>query len=159
MNTVLINYFEGYATRALGKVKNALLAQKYYERVLLQLQNKEDLSDQLPIIKKVGIAGTTKVVKEAIADYQKELSQAWKLSPGIAENAKTTLSQIVNEREILPRYEVLHQFKTDAGTVKVLITTIGENINLSITVGKNKMASQAALYELEKQIAFINLTT
>lgn len=158
MNTVLINYFEGYATKALEMVKNALLTKGYYERVLRQLQNKEDLSDQLPIIKKVGVNATNKVVKEALADCEKDLLAAWKLSSGIAENAKSTLSQIVNEREMLPRYEVLHQFKTEAGTVKVTITTMGENIKLDITAGNNKMASQAAMYELEKQIAFINLT-
>jgi archaellum component FlaF (FlaF/FlaG flagellin family) len=40
---------------------------------------------------------------------------------------KQKVSLTVNEREHLPRAEVSYQFKSSAGTVKVNITTAGEN--------------------------------
>ena len=51
-----------------------------------------------------------------------------------------------------------YQFKSSAGTVKVNITTAGENYTLEIKAGKNPMAAQLACIELEKQLTFIALT-
>jgi hypothetical protein len=63
-----------------------------------------------------------------------------------------------NFREYLPWADVAYQFKNKAGTVKVHITTYGENYTASINAGKNPMAAQMACIELEKQLTFIALT-
>jgi archaellum component FlaF (FlaF/FlaG flagellin family) len=98
------------------------------------------------------------VVKEAIADYKSQVSAAWDLNPRLQELGKQKVSLTVNEREHLPRAEVSYQFKSSAGTVKVNITTAGENYTLEIKAGKNSMAAQLACIELEKQLTFIALT-
>ena len=158
MSELLTQYFERYAEEAITKMKAALIAVDYYERIRLRLVKKEDLSGELAIIAKVGPAGTMTVVKEAIADYKGRVAGAWELNQRLQDIGKYKISLIVNEREHLPRADVSYQFKSKAGTVKVHITTAGENYTVSINAGKNPMAAQMACIELEKQLTFIALT-
>ena len=158
MSELLTKYFEGYAENSITRMKESLLAVSFYERIKARLVKKEDLSKELPIIAKVGAVGTMTVVKEAIADYKSQVSTAWDLNPRLQELGKQKVSLTVNEREHLPRADVAYQFKSKAGTVKVHITTAGENYTVSINAGKNPMAAQVACIELEKQLTFIALT-
>jgi len=158
MSELLTKYFEGYAENAINRVKVSLLAVSFYERIMARLAVKEDLSKELPIIAKVGPAGTMAVVKEAIADYRNQVTAAWDLNPQLRDIGKQKVSLVFNEREHLPRADVSYQFKSKAGTVKVHITTAGENYTVSINAGKNPMAAQMACIELEKQLTFIALT-
>ena len=151
-------FFERYAQSALDQIMACLVAKSFYQRILDRLLNKEDLSAELPIIKKVGIKSATAVVKGALADYAKQSDEAWKLPAGLIDGAKTKIAQAKHHQEHIARYDVLHQFVTDAGTVKVHITTLGQQIKVELSAGKNRMAAQAALYELEKQITFANLS-
>jgi hypothetical protein len=158
MSALLNQYFERYAEEAITKMKAALIAVDYYERIRVRLVRKEDLSSELSIIAKVGPAGTMTVVKEAIADYKGRVAGAWALNQRLQEIGKHKVSLIVNEREHLPRVDVSYQFKSKAGIVKIRITTAGETFRLEINAGKNPMAAQMACIELEKQLTFIALT-
>ena len=158
MSELLIQYFERYAEEAINKMKAALIAVDYYERIRVRLVKKEDLSGELAIIAKVGPAGTMTVVKEAMADYKGRVAGAWELNQRLQDIGKYKVSLIVNEREHLPRVDVSYQFKSKAGTVKIHITSAGETFRLEINAGKNPMASQMACIELEKQLTFIALT-
>ena len=158
MSAELTLYFERYAQSALDQMMGSLVAKSFYQRILVRLANKEDLSGELPIIKKVGIKNAIAVVRTALSDYAKESLVAWDLPAELKKTAKTKISQVQHHQEHLPRYDVLHQFTTDAGIVKVHVTTSGQNIKVEIHAGKNRMAAQSALYELEKQIAFANLS-
>ena len=158
MSELLTQYFERYAEEAITKMKAALIAVDYYERIRVRLVRKEDLSGELAIIAKVGPAGTMTVVKEAMADYKSRVAGAWELNQRLQDIGKQKISLIVNEREHLPRADVSYQFKSKAGIVKVHITTAGETFRLEINAGKNPMAAQMACIELEKQLTFIALT-
>ena len=158
MSELLTQYFERYAEEAINKMKAALIAVDYYERIRVRLVKKEDLSGELAIIAKVGPAGTMTVVKEAIADYKSRVAGAWELNKRLQDIGKYKVSLIVNEREHLPRVDVSYLFKSKAGIVKVHITTAGETFRLEINAGKNPMAAQMACIELEKQLTFIALT-
>ena len=151
MSALLNQYFERYAEEAITKMKAALIAVDYYERIRVRLVKKEDLSGELAIIAKVGPAGTMTVVKEAMADYKGRVAGAWALNQRLQDIGKQKVSLIVNEREHLPRADVAYQFKSKAGTVKVHITTAGEIYTVSINAGKNPMAAKGAALELEKQ--------
>ena len=158
MSELLTQYFERYAEAAIIKMKAALIAVDYYERIRVRLVRKEDLSGELAIIAKIGPAGTMTVVKEAIADYKGRVAGAWELNQRLQDIGKYKISLIVNEREHRPRADVSYQFKSKAGIVKVHITTAGETFRLEINAGKNPMAAQMACIELEKQLTFIALT-
>jgi hypothetical protein len=157
MNDQLTPYFERYAEHSIERMKRAVLAVGYYERIHARLLKNEDLSVELPIIKKVGAKGTMAVVNEALKDYRAEIEQAWQLHPKVAELGKVKIVQIVNEREHLPRIEMSFDFKCDSGVVKVLIKTAGETYKLEIDAGRNPMAAQLARTELEKNLALIAL--
>ena len=159
MSTQLTQYFERYAENAIAQMKEALLAVDYYERIRIRLLKKEDLSAELPIIAQVGPAGTLTVVKNAIAEYKAQVSNAWKLAPRLQDLGTQSVNLIVNELEHLPRADVHYQFKSSAGTVKVHITTAAETYQLTITAGKNPMAAELAFRELEKQLTFIALNS
>jgi hypothetical protein len=158
MSDLLNQYFERYAEEAITKMKAALIAVDYYERIRVRLVKKEDLSGELAIIAKVGPAGTMTVVKEAIADYKAQVAGAWNLNQRLLDIGKHKVSLIVNEREHLPRANVSYQFKSKAGTVNIHIASAGETFKLEINAGKNPMAAQMACIELEKQLTFIALT-
>ena len=158
MSELLTQYFERYAEEAITKMKAALIAVDYYERIRVRLVKKEDLSGELAIIGKVGPAGTMTVVKEAIADYKSQVAGAWELNQRLQDIGKQKVSLTRDAREHLPRADVSYQFKSEAGTVKIHITTAGETFRLEINAGKNPMASQMACIELEKQLTFIALT-
>ena len=158
MSVLLTQYFEDYAENSITRMKESLLAVSFYERIKARLVKKEDLSAELPIIAKVGAAGTMTVVKEAIAHHKGQVATAWDLSTRLQKLGKQKVSLTVNEREHLPRAEVSYQFKSSAGTVKVNITSAGETFKLEINAGKNPMAAQMACIELEKQLTFIALT-
>lgn len=158
MSPLLTEYFDRYAESAITKMKAALIAVDYYERIRLRLVQKEDLSKELPIIAKLGPAGTMTVVKEAITDYKAQVAGAWNLNPGLQDVGKHRVNLTAHAREHLPRADVSYQFKSDAGTVKVHIASAGENYTVAINAGKNPMAAQLACIELEKQLTMIGLT-
>lgn len=158
MTDQLTQYFESFAENSIQRMKAAVLAIHYYERIKLRLIKKEDLSGELAIIAKVGPAGTMQVVKEAIAEYKAQLAGAWTMHPRLVELGKYKCSLIVNEREQLPRADVTYQFKSSAGTVKIHITSAGETFRLEINAGKNPMAAQLARTEFEKNLTFIAMT-
>ena len=158
MSELLTQYFERYAENAITKMKASVIAGDYYERIRLRLVKKEDLSKEIAIIAKVGAAGTMTVVKEAIADYKAQVAGAWELNQRLQDIGKQKVSLTRDTREHLPRADVSYQFKSEAGTVKIHITTAGETFKLEINAGKNPMAAQLACIELEKQLTFIALT-
>jgi len=159
MSALLTQYFENYAEGSIARMKAAKLAISYYERIKARLLKKEDLSGELPIIKKVGPEGTMTVVKAAIADYRLRLESAWEMNPKLRELGKYKCSLIVKDREHLPRAEISYQFKSAAGTVKVRIASAGETFKLELEAGKNPMGAQLACVELEKQLTLIALNT
>ncbi len=158
MSALLTQYFERYAEAAIAKMKAALIAVDYYERIRLRLLKEEDLSGELAIIARVGPAGTMAVVQEAITDYRAQVAGAWSLNPGLQDVGQHRVNLTVNAREQLPRADVTYQFKSAAGTVKVHIASAGETFRLDITAGRNPMAAQLACIELEKQLTFMALT-
>ena len=68
MSDLLIQYFERYAEAAIARMKEAVLAIGYYERIRIRLAKGEDLSPELAIIKTVGAEGTMQVVKQNYVD-------------------------------------------------------------------------------------------
>ena len=158
MTDQLTSYFERYAEHSIQRMKEAVLAVGYYERIHARLLKNEDLSLELPIIKKVGAKGTMAVVNEALKDYRAQIAQAWQLPAKVAALGKVKIVPIVNEREHLPRIEMSFHFKCDSGVVKVSIKSAGENYKLEIDAGRNPMAAQLARTELEKNLALIALT-
>jgi hypothetical protein len=159
MSTDLFHFFQHYADSAMDQAYESLVAQQYYSKVLKRLQAGEDLSEEIVEIKKVGNKIALEVTIQALSEYEKKAKAAWKLPPIFDDQCKTSISQNKERLEHLPRYEITHTFKTDAGSVVVLIKTAGMNSKVTIDAGKNPMIAQAAILELEKLLTFSTLAT
>jgi hypothetical protein len=159
MSDQLTQYFNQFAENAIQRMKSAILAISFYERIRVRLENGDDLSGEMPLIKKVGAKGTLKVVKQAIADYKKQRDEAWALNPRMLDIGKVKCTLVVNEREHLPRADLTYQYPSSAGNVTIHITSAGETFRLDITGPKNPMAAQLAFTELEKNLTFIALSS
>jgi hypothetical protein len=159
MSALLTQYFENYAEGSIARMKAAKLAISYYERVKARLLKKEDLSSELPIIKKVGPEGTMTVVKAAIVDYRRQIASAWDMNPKLREVGKYKCSLIVKDREHLPRADMSYQFKSAAGTVRIRISSAGETFKLELDASKNPMSAHLAFVEFEKQLTLIALSS
>jgi hypothetical protein len=158
MSEQLTQYFEHYAESAIEQMKKATLAIGFYRRLHARLLAGEDLSDEVPLVGTVGPEKTLAVVVQALADYKKQITSAWELPSELLEIGKHKVSQTMDPHEHLPRVDVMHQYKSEAGLVKVHITTAGEVYKLNIDAGKNPMAAQLACFELEKRVIFLALT-
>ena len=127
MSALLTQYFENYAEASITRMKEAKWAVAYYERIRARLDNQEDLSGEFAIIGKNGPKGTMTVIRQAIADYKAQVAGAWALIAQLQENGKHKVSLTVKDREHLPRASVDYHFRSNAGLVKIHITTAGEN--------------------------------
>jgi len=159
MSDQLTQYFNHFAENAIQRMKSAILAISFYERIRARLKNGEDLSGEMPLIKKVGAKGTLKVVEQAIADYKQQRDQAWDMNPRLLDIGTCTCKLVVNEREHLPRADLTYLFASSAGNVAIHIASAGENYRLNIITPKNPMAAKLAITELEKNLTFIALTS
>jgi len=150
-------YFNQYAENSLKTVRQCNLAKNFYSGVTQRLDQGHDFSDELPDIAKIGVKETQKLVSAALNEYALREKNAWELPSLLVDQAKSKVSISKDTYETYPRYLVAHVFKTPAGLVKVFIATKGENYTVDIDAGKNKMATEAAMLELEKIISFTSL--
>lgn len=154
MSDQLTNYFEQYAEHGIEQMKKAMLGIGFYERVIERLAAKDDLSDELPVIGKIGPKSALAVAKQALEENKQAIEKAWELPEHLVKKGVHKVSVHKPESEMLPRAEVSYQFKSDAGLVKIKITTAGETYKLEIDAGRNPMAAQLAITSLEKHLMF-----
>jgi hypothetical protein len=157
MTENLAIYFTAYADKAMQTMRECRLAKNYYGGIARRLKSGYDPGTELPAAKQIGKTGTQAVVTEATKYFSEQEKHAWDLPKILAEHAKSKVTVSVKPQELYPRYSVAHLFTTPAGYVKVFISTQGQNIKLDVSAGKNQMAAEAAMLELEKIISFSTL--
>ncbi len=158
MTQYLHDYFSGHATQAIEGMKAALQATSFYKRLEMRLNKDEDLSGELPVIAKVGIAGALEVVKDAIKENNALETSAWDLPPKVQALGKVSLDMHKEPFEHLPRVTQTLVYKCPAGAVTVTVQTAGENFKIEFTTEKTKMAAEMAMRELGKEISFALLS-
>lgn len=153
MTQYLHDYFSGHAQTAIAGMKEALVAQRFYERLVPRLEKGEDLSGELPIIAEVGNAGALEVVHEAIDENKALISSVWEL-PKKLKALGTQMTRMTKDPfEHLPRVEMTFDYQCPAGAVTVKVQTAGENFKIDFDTQKNKMAAEMSMRELEKDIS------
>jgi pyruvate formate-lyase activating enzyme-like uncharacterized protein len=154
MTPILKEFFTDYAERAMRIQRECYLAKNYYQGISRRLKLGQDLGDELPQINVVGIQGTKEVVAEALKEFSEKERNAWDLPIALRSQCKSQVTIAQESSEIYPRQSVSHAFTTEAGVVNVFISTMGQNYKIEINAGQNKMAAEAAMFELEKMISF-----
>jgi hypothetical protein len=159
MSDALSRYFNDYAESALDRIHHGLTATRFYKEALHRLDNGIDISDSIPEIKRVGNDVARDTAHDALAEYEQRVKHAWDLPKSLSEIATTRVTSYKERLENLPRYEITHTFKLEAGKVTVSITTANRNHRLEIAAAGNAMASRAALLELEQYLTLAALSS
>jgi hypothetical protein len=159
MSDALSRYFSEYAESALDRIHHGLTATRFYKEALHRLDNGIDISDSIPEIKRVGNDVARDTANDALVDYEQRVKHAWDLPKFLADIATTRVTSHKERLENLPRYEITHTFKLEAGKVTVAITTANRNHRLEINAAGNAMAARAALHELEQYLTLAALSS
>ena len=159
MSDALSRYFNEYAESALDRIHHGLTATRFYKEALHRLDNGIDISDSIPEIKRVGNDVARDTAKDALSDYEQRVKHAWDLPKSLAEVSTCRMTSYKERLENLPRYEVTHTFKLEAGKVTVFISTANRNHRLEIEASGNAMAARAALHELEQYLTLAALSS
>jgi hypothetical protein len=159
MSDALSRYFNEYAESALDRIHHGQTAIRFYKEALHRLDNGIDISDSIPEIKRVGNDVARDTANDALVDYEQRVKHAWDLPKSLADIATTRVSSYKERLENLPRYEITHTFKLEAGKVTVAITTANRNHRLEINAAGNAMAARAALHELEQYLTLAVLSS
>ncbi|MFM8465825.1 MAG: hypothetical protein ACKOA0_17380, partial [Burkholderiaceae bacterium] len=152
MSDALSRYFNEYAESALDRIHHGQTAIRFYKEALHRLDNGIDISDSIPEIKRVGNDVARDTANDALVDYEQRVKHAWDLPKSLADIATTRVTSYKERLENLPRYEITHTFKLEAGKFTVAITTANRNHRLEINAAGNAMAARAALHELEQYL-------
>ena len=159
MSDALSRYFNDYAESALDRIHHGQTAIRFYKEALHRLDNGIDISDSIPEIKRVGNDVARDTANDALVDYEQRVKHAWDLPKSLAGIATTRVTSYKERLENLPRYEITHTFKLEAGKVTVSITTANRNHRLEINAAGNAMAARAALHELEQYLTLAVLSS
>jgi len=154
MTQYLHDYFTAHAERAISGMKESQQAQSFYRRLLARLERGEDLSAEVPEIARVGTAGATEVIKQAISENETKFDAVWNLPKSVQGIGHQHVSMTREPYEILPRVTMTFTYTCASGKVTVQALTAGENVSVEFAAPKNKMAAEASISELEKALAF-----
>ncbi len=158
MSDALTRYFNAYAESALDRIHHGLTAIRFYNEAIHRLDNGIDITDSIPEVQRVGRDVARETAQDALADYENRVKHAWDLPKSLSEIATTRVTSHKERLENLPRYEITHTFKLDAGKVTINVTTANRNHRLEIAAAGNAMASRAALIELEQYLTLAALS-
>ncbi len=159
MSDALTRYFNDYAESALDRIHHGQTAIRFYNEAIYRLDNGIDITDSIPEVQRVGRDVARETAQDALADYEQRIKNAWALPKTLSDIATTRVTSHKERLENLPRYEITHTFKLEAGKVTVNITTANRNHRLEIAAGGNAMASRAALIELEQYLTLAALSS
>ncbi len=159
MSDALTRYFNDYAESALDRIHHGLTAIRFYDEAIRRLDSGIDITDSIPEIKRVGKDVARETAKDALTDFERQVKHAWALPKTLSDIATTRVTSHKERLENLPRYEITHTFKLEAGKVIVNITTANRNHRLEIDAAGNAMASRAALLELEQYLTLAALSS
>jgi hypothetical protein len=159
MSEILTQFFNNYAETALSQIHIGLTAIRYYNESIYRLENGIDISDSIPEVKRVGNKVALQAAKELLLDYEQQVKNAWNLPKTLADLASSKITSHKERLENLPRYEVTHTFKLEAGKITINITTANQNHRLEIDSDRNVMKSQAVLLELEQYLTLAQLSS
>jgi hypothetical protein len=142
----LTKFFWGRAVNALNESIEHLRDRDYYDEARLKLKSGIDLSDDLPIIKKLTDLQVLTALEALHAESIANIQNAWTLKSGAGKVFNTTIRTHDSEESNIPCFDVEYSAQTDAGTTKVHVKTWRRNIEIDV-IG-NATATKAASQKL-----------
>lgn len=143
--------FQENAKSSFANAIELLNAKGLFERVLKQLKEGQDLTDELLELKSVSKAQALQILEQLIKDSESKIQAAWALDPRYAKLFKSSLRIRSAESELFPRFDVEHCADTADGEVVVSIMTDRRVVNVNIS------GNEAAQFNLSGRLVMSGL--
>lgn len=152
MSQFIQTFFERKARQALNQSFDRASDLSYFKQVKRRIESGEDLSKELPQLKKLEKKGALGSLKTLIKRCDTDLDTYWNLAK--AAKSKVTVKHESFKGELAPRFKAAYEFKTELGTVIISVKTQGNYIFVSAnTKDVKKGHTEVALMDIEKQLS------
>ena len=158
MSEFIQNFFEHKARQAINQSIDRASDLSYFKQVKHRIETGEDLSIELPQLKKLKKKDSLDTLKTLIKRCDKDLFNYWDLAKPA--KSKVTVEYEKFEHEIVPRFNVTYKFKTTLGIVTVNVRTQGNYFFVSARAKNIKKGhAQVALMDSEKQLSLAGFSS
>lgn len=152
MTPFIQTFFERKANAALKQSLERACDLSHFKQVKTRLEAEEDLSKELPQLKKLSKKDALAAVKTLIKRCDSDLAGYWALPK--AAKAKLSVTHKSYKGELVPRFTANYQFATKLGQVTIKVTTQGRYVFASLDARDVKKANiELALRDIEKQLS------
>lgn len=156
MNEFIVSFFENHAKGILGECHTRANDLHHFKQVLYRLNQGEDLSSELPQLKKLDKKTAIGAVKTLIKRCEEDMTAFWLLpnSPKI----KVEVKHIYPATDLVPRFIANHTFTTPVGKVGIRVATQGNYISVQTnTKDITKPKLEEAIRSIERQITLLKV--
>lgn len=156
MNEFIVSFFENRAKTILGECHARANDLHHFKQVLYRINQGEDLSVELPQLKKLDKKTAIAAVKTLIKRCEEDMAAYWLLpnSPKINVDIKHTYPST----ELVPRFTANYIFTTPTGKVSIRVATQGNYISVQTnTKDVTKPKLDEAIRSVERQITLLQL--
>jgi hypothetical protein len=151
MTPFIQTFFERKANGALKQSLERACDLSHFKQVKTRLEAGEDLSRELPQLKRLSKKEVLTAVKTLIKRCDTDLNDYWTLPK--AAKAKLSVTHKSYKGELVPRFTASYQFNTQLGQVEIKVTTQGRYVFVSPSTKDVKKANiELALRDIEKQL-------
>lgn len=158
MTPFIQQFFELKANNALKQSLERACDLSHFKQVKMRLEAGEDLSKELPQLKKLSKKDALAVIKTLMKCCEADLHDYWTLPK--AAKAKLLVTHKSYQGELIPRFTANYQFNTQLGQVEIKVTTQGRYVFVSPSTKDVKKANtELALRDIEKQLTMAALTS
>lgn len=152
MTPFIQTFFERKANAALKQSLERACDLSHFKQVKTRLEASEDLSKELPQLKKLSKKDALAAVKTLIKRCDTDLAGYWALPK--AAKAKLSVTHKSYKGEMVPRFTAVYAFKTQLGLVEIKVTTQGRYIFVSASKKEVKKANvELAFRDVEKLLS------
>ena len=150
-------YFENLAESALKMSFSRAADLSYFKQVKRRIESGEDLTKELPQLKKLDKRSALASIKTLIKRCDLDLTDYWSMPK--AADVKIRIEHRSFKGELVPRFRADYTFKTKLGSVTINTLTMGRYIFVSADITDIKKANaELALREVEKQLMIMALS-
>lgn len=140
MSEFIQTFFERKARQALNESMDRASDLSYFKQVKRRIEAGEDLSKELPQLKKLAKKDAVGSLNTLIKRCDTDLANYWNLAK--AAKSKVTVKHEKFVTELVPRFKAAYEFKTAFGEVTVSVKTQGNYILVSADMKDVKRATQ-----------------
>lgn len=156
MNEFIVSFFESRAKTILGECHARANDLNHFKQVLYRINQGEDLSGELPQLKKLDKKTAIAAVKMLIKRCEEDMAAFWLLpnSPKVKVDVKHTHPST----ELVPRFTANYTLTTPAGKVGIRVATKGNYISVqpdTKDIAKPKI--DEAIRSIERQITLLQI--